>query len=122
MSRVDTKGNEMKNSITFNDFGSDGKLAVTDCCGNYEWVEARIAGIPSESRLRVELVASGGEGDEHARQALRDHLSEHYAIDIPCDFRDETAVASAAAKATLVRDRFLSGNSGPVSRQGLTQR
>ncbi|WP_157790702.1 hypothetical protein [Agrobacterium albertimagni] len=111
MSKVQTKGNEMK----FDDLGTDGKLAVTDAAGNYEWVEARIEGIPSKSRLRVELVASGGDGDEAARQALREHLSEHYAIDIPCDFRSEAELASATAKATAIQNRFLSGNYAPFS-------
>jgi len=111
------KGNEMKSGITFDNFGNDYHMAVTDGLGNYEWVEVRIAGIPTESCIRLELVASDGDGDEDARQALRDHLSEHYAIDIPCDFRDEKQIARASAKVTALRDAFLSGNRSPFNIQ-----
>ena len=117
MSRVDMKGNEMKSGITFDNFGNDYHMAVTDGLGNYEWVEVRIAGIPTESCIRLELVASDGDGDEDARQALRDHLSEHYSIDIPCDFRDEMQIARASAKVTALRDAFLSGHRSPFNIQ-----
>ena len=105
----------MKTSIKFDDLGTNGDLAVVDASQNYEWVELQIVSFPGESLVRVEVVARGGQGDDHARQALLDYLSEHYEIDIPCDFRHDAEIADAVAKAAAIRDRFLSGNYAPFS-------
>lgn len=100
----------MKTEITFDDFGSNGSLAIVDESGNYEWIEPQIGGIPSESCVRLALVPSEGSGDYDARKALREYLLRHYQIDVACDFRDKSAISRAMTEATAVRDRFLSGN------------
>lgn len=100
----------MKTEITFDDFGSNGSLAIVDESGNYEWIEPQIAGIPSENCVRLELVPSEGSGDFDARNALREYLLRHYQIDVACDFRDKSAISSAITDATAIRDRFLAGD------------
>jgi hypothetical protein len=115
MSVVNMKGNEMMTKIKFDDFGMNNYLAIVDESGNYEWVEPQITSIPSESCIRVQLIASNGEGDEDARQSLREYISEHYQVEIPCDFRDSTNFECAVTKATAIRDRFLFGNRVPFS-------
>ncbi|MQX78118.1 hypothetical protein [Sinorhizobium medicae] len=104
----------MKNEIHFDDFGFDGKLAIVDGSSNHEWVEPTITSLPSESCVRLEIVANDGEGDEHARELLRDHLAENYLIDVPCDFRDEADVSRAVEEVVAIRDRFLAGQYAPL--------
>ncbi|MDH7806838.1 MULTISPECIES: hypothetical protein [unclassified Rhizobium] len=64
----------MNTKFKFDDFGFDGKLAIVDPAGNFEWVEPIIEGIPGKSCVRFDLIGSDGEGDEDARRVLRQHL------------------------------------------------
>ncbi|MCZ7932352.1 hypothetical protein O9X90_08520 [Agrobacterium leguminum] len=96
----------MNTKFKFDDFGFDGKLAIVDPAGNFEWVEPIIENIPSESCVRFDLVGSDGQGDEDARRVLRQHLGS-YAIEFECDFRDMEDVIRAGEKAEAARDRFL---------------
>lgn len=104
----------MKNEIHFDDFGFSGKLAIVDGSSNYEWIEPTITSIAPLSCVRLEFVATDGEGDEDARELLRDHLVENYLIDVPCDFRKEADISRAVGEAVAIRDRFLTGQHAPL--------
>ncbi|RCW23174.1 hypothetical protein DFR48_10743 [Ciceribacter lividus] len=107
----------MNTEFKFDDFGFDGNLAIVDPDGNYEWIEPQISSIPSEACIRLELVTDDGEGDDDARQALRDLLEEDYTVDIRCDFHDETDISRAVNEAVAIRDRFLAGDYTPLRAQ-----
>lgn len=100
----------MNTEFKFDDFGFHGKLAIVDHSGNYEWIEPQISSIPSESCVRLELVTDDGEGDDDARELLREYLEQNYLVDIRCDSRDRADIARAVDEAVAIRDRFLAGN------------
>ncbi|MBW0366131.1 hypothetical protein [Ensifer adhaerens] len=102
----------MNTEFKFDDFGFDGKLAIVDRSGNYEWVEPTITEVPSESCIWFELVGGNGVGDEDAREALREYL-DNFAVSVPCDFRDGDDIVRAGTEAEAIRDRFLADNCSP---------
>ncbi|AQS62605.1 hypothetical protein AGRHK599_LOCUS269 [Rhizobium rhizogenes] len=108
----------MNAKFKFDDFGFDGKLAIVDPAGNFEWVEPIIENIPSESCVRFDLIGSDGEGDEDARRVLRQHLGS-YMIEYICDFRDTDAITRAVGKAEAARDRFLAAAFRPTGVQSI---
>lgn len=108
----------MNTKFKFDDFGFDGKLAIVDPAGNFEWVEPIIENIPSESCVRFDLIGSDGEGDEDARRVLRQHLGS-YMIEYECDFRDMEDVIRAGEKAEAARDRFLAATFRPTGAQSV---
>ncbi|NTE66180.1 hypothetical protein G6M85_11225 [Agrobacterium tumefaciens] len=108
----------MNTKLKFDDFGFDGKLAIVDPAGNFEWVEPIIESIPSESCVRFDVVGSDGESDEDARRALRQYLGS-YAIEFECDFRDPEAIARAVEDAEAARDRFLVAAFRPTGAQSV---
>ncbi|MGO7087491.1 hypothetical protein AB9E14_07615 [Rhizobium leguminosarum] len=103
----------MNTEFKFDDFGFDGKLAIVDHSGNYEWIEPQISSIPGESCVRLELVAGDGEGNDDARELLREYLEQNYVVDIQCDFRGQAGIARAVDEAVAIRDRYLAGNHVP---------
>ncbi|CUX58809.1 hypothetical protein G3A56_21095 [Rhizobium oryzihabitans] len=108
----------MNTKFKFDDFGFGGKLAIVDPSGNYEWVEPIVVDVPSEGCVRFDLVGSDGEGDDHARHVLRQHLGS-YAIEFDCDFRDMEEVIRAWEAAEAARGRFLVAVLGPAHEESL---